>query len=72
LPLARAFLRRKKWVAAYACLRDALQAGVSEREILDDLHEVEAALGLALTDWKATIATQLTDGKATVAMEKGG
>ncbi|HXN31526.1 MAG TPA: hypothetical protein VN894_06675, partial [Polyangiaceae bacterium] len=58
LPLARAFLRRKKWVAAYACLRDALQAGVGERELMDELHQVEAALGLALTGWKATVVTQ--------------
>jgi hypothetical protein len=52
--LARAFLKRKKWVAAYACLRDALKAGVSERDVIDDLRQVEGALGLALTSWKAT------------------
>jgi hypothetical protein len=55
LPLARAFIKRKKWVAAYACLRDALKAGVEERELLDELHEVESALGLALTGWKAAL-----------------
>ena len=53
--LARAFLRRRKWVAAYACLRDALEAGVSERELADDLRQVEGALGVALTGWKATL-----------------
>jgi tetratricopeptide (TPR) repeat protein len=53
-PLARAFLRRKKWVAAYACLRDALEAGVGERDIADDLRATESALGVALTAWKAT------------------
>jgi hypothetical protein len=58
LPLARAFLQRKKWVAAYACLRDALRAGVGERELANELHEVETALGLALTGWKATVVTQ--------------
>jgi hypothetical protein len=52
-PLARAFLRRKKWVAAYACLRDALEAGVGEREIAEELRSTESALGLALTAWKA-------------------
>jgi tetratricopeptide (TPR) repeat protein len=52
-PLARAFLRRKKWVAAYACLRDALEAGVSEREIAEELRTTENALGVALTAWKA-------------------
>jgi hypothetical protein len=53
-PLARAFLRRKKWVAAYACLRDALEAGVGEREIAEELRATESALGVALTAWKAT------------------
>ncbi len=52
-PLARAFMRRKKWVAAYACLRDALEAGVTEREIADELRSTEGALGVALTAWKA-------------------
>ena len=37
-PLARAFLKRKRWVAAYACLRDALEAGVRERELADELR----------------------------------
>jgi tetratricopeptide (TPR) repeat protein len=52
-PLARAFLKRKKWVAAYACLRDALEAGVGEREIAEELRSTEGALGVALTAWKA-------------------
>jgi hypothetical protein len=52
-PLARAFLRRKKFVAAYACLRDALEAGVGERDIADELRATEGALGVALTAWKA-------------------
>src|SRR5262249_35823333 len=34
-PLARAFLARKKFVAAYACLRDAIAAGVAERDVAD-------------------------------------
>ncbi|MGD0528190.1 MAG: hypothetical protein ABSE49_23855 [Polyangiaceae bacterium] len=59
-PLARSFLRRRKWVAAYACLRDALEAGVSERELADELRQVESTLGVALTGWKA----KLVEGKA--------
>ena len=54
-PLARSFLRRRKWVAAYACLRDALEAGVSERDLADELRQVEGALGVALTGWKAKL-----------------
>jgi hypothetical protein len=52
-PLARAFLKRKRFVAAYACLRDALEAGVGEREIAEELRSTESALGVALTAWKA-------------------
>ncbi|MDP9033177.1 MAG: tetratricopeptide repeat protein [Myxococcota bacterium] len=51
--LSRAFLMRKKWVAAYACMREAVKAGVGEEEVLDDLHRIESALGLPLTGWKA-------------------
>jgi hypothetical protein len=52
-PLARAFLKRKRWVAAYACLRDAVKAGVAEREIREELLQAESALGLPLTGWQA-------------------
>jgi uncharacterized protein HemY len=55
--LARAFLKRKRWVAAFACLRDAIKAGVAERELAEELHLVESALGVSLTGWKATFAT---------------
>ncbi len=54
-PLARALLKRKKWVAAYGCLREAMDAGVSEREIAEELRATEAALGVPLTAWKATL-----------------
>jgi tetratricopeptide (TPR) repeat protein len=52
-PLARAFLKRKRYVAAFACLRDALEAGVGERDLADEMREVETALGPGLTAWKA-------------------
>jgi hypothetical protein len=54
-PLARAFAKRKRWVAAYACLRDALEAGASERDLADELRQVEGALGMPLTAWKAKL-----------------
>jgi hypothetical protein len=54
-PLARAFLKRKKYVAAHGCLRDALKAGVGERDLVDELRQVESALGPALTGWKAKL-----------------
>jgi hypothetical protein len=53
--LARAFLRRKRFVAAYACLRDALDAGVGEREVADEMRQIEQALGPSLTAWKARL-----------------
>ena len=54
-PLARAFLRRRRFVAAYACLRDAIEAGVRERDVVDELRQVETAMGVALTGWKAKV-----------------
>jgi hypothetical protein len=52
-PLARALSKRKRWVAAYACLRDAVEAGVSERDLAEELRAAEGALGIPLTAWKA-------------------
>lgn len=56
-PLARAFKLRGRYVAAFACLRDALVAGAPEKELAEDLREVEAKLGPALTAWKAKLLT---------------
>ena len=54
-PLARAFLKRKKYVSAFACLREAIEAGVSERDLGSEVRECEAALGVPLTAWKAKL-----------------
>src|SRR4029077_4850326 len=51
--LARAYLERKRHLAAYACLREAIDAGVAEREIQAELRQIETALGPSLTAWKA-------------------
>ncbi|MFO0677715.1 MAG: hypothetical protein U0169_14360 [Polyangiaceae bacterium] len=51
--LARSLLQRKRHVAAYACIRDAIDAGVPEREFAEEMREIESALGSALTAWKA-------------------
>lgn len=59
-PLARAFIRRKKWVAAFACLREAVEAGVPERDVADELRQVEGVLGVALTGWKARLLDSRT------------
>ncbi len=57
-PLARALAKRSRWVASYACLRDALEAGVSERDLAEDLRAAEAALGIPLTAWKARMISR--------------
>jgi hypothetical protein len=57
-PLARAFLKRKKYVAGYACLREAIEAGVPERDLGSELRECEAALGVPLTAWKAKLVAR--------------
>jgi hypothetical protein len=56
-PLVRAFLQRKRFVAAFACLRSAIEAGVAERDMAEELREIEAALGLPLTAWKGIMLT---------------
>jgi hypothetical protein len=56
-PLARAFIKRGRFVAAFACLKDALAAGAPEKELADDIREVETRLGPALTAWKAKLLT---------------
>jgi hypothetical protein len=55
--LARAFLQRERFVAAFACLRAAVEAGVAERDMADELRQIEGALGLALTAWKGRMLT---------------
>src|SRR5439155_15820204 len=52
-PLARAFLKRERFVAAYACVRDAIDAGLAERDLGDEIRQIEGALGPSLTAWRA-------------------
>ncbi|MDB4933076.1 MAG: hypothetical protein JWP87_48 [Labilithrix sp.] len=56
-PLARALCKRGRYVAAFACLKDALAAGAPEKELAEDIREVETKLGPALTAWKAVMIT---------------
>ncbi len=56
-PLARAFIQRGRYVSAFACLKDALSAGAPEKDLVDDIREVEGKLGPALTAWKAKLLT---------------
>jgi hypothetical protein len=56
-PLARAFLQRGRYVAAFACLKDALAAGAPEKDLAEDIRVVETKLGPALTAWKVRLLT---------------
>jgi tetratricopeptide (TPR) repeat protein len=57
--LARAFLRRNRFVASYACIRSALDAGVAQSDLAEELRAVEESLGPALTAFRArTIAVR--------------
>lgn len=62
-PLARALWKRGRYVAAFACLKDALAAGAPEKDLAEDIREVETKLGPALTAWKAMMLT--TESKST-------
>lgn len=57
-PLARAFIQRGRFVPAFACLKDALVAGAPEKDLAEDIREVETRLGPALTAWKAKMLTK--------------
>jgi hypothetical protein len=60
--LARAFLRRKRYVAAFATMRAALDAGVPQGELADEMREVEEALGPALTALRARFLASRSAG----------
>jgi pentatricopeptide repeat protein len=55
--LARAFCKRKRFVAALACIREARSAGVPESEMMEEIREIEAVLGTALTAWRGIVVS---------------
>lgn len=55
--LARALLRRGKYVSAMAYLRKAIAAGANEQDVAMELQQIERALGVPLTRWRALMAT---------------
>jgi hypothetical protein len=57
VPLAKAYLKRDRYVAAFACLRDALAAGVPEKDVANELRRIEEKLGPQLTAWKARLVS---------------
>lgn len=56
--LAKAFVARKRYVAAFACLKEATAAGAKDGDVADSMREVETALGPKLTAYRALAATR--------------
>lgn len=55
--LARALMRRNKYVSAMACLRKAMADGATEQDLAVELQQLERVLGIPLTRWRALMAT---------------
>lgn len=53
--LARAFVRRQRFVAALACVREARLVGVPDADMLEEIREIEQSLGTALTAWRGLV-----------------
>jgi tetratricopeptide (TPR) repeat protein len=51
--LARAFIARRRYVAALTCVREALAVGAPESAVADEQRALEAALGPSLAAFKA-------------------
>jgi hypothetical protein len=54
--LARAFVRRKRYVAALACVREARAVGVVDNDMVEEIREIEQHLGTSLTAWRGLVA----------------
>src|SRR4051794_9794474 len=63
--LGRAFSQRQRYVAAFACLREALAAGATEVELAESLRDIEGHLGPKLTAWRAMLVTGVVDHHGT-------
>jgi Flp pilus assembly protein TadD len=55
--LAKAFVHRKRFVAALAAIREARSAGVADSEMLDEIRQIESSLGTALTVWRGVVVS---------------
>ncbi len=55
--LARAYVQRRRFVAAFACVREARAIGIAEQALAEELRAIEAALGTPLTAWRGLVAS---------------
>jgi hypothetical protein len=53
--LARAFVRRQRFVAALACVREARLVGVTDGDMVEEIREIEQSLGTSLTAWRGLV-----------------
>ena len=53
--LARAFVRRQRFVAALACVREARLVGVPDNDMVEEIREIEQSLGTSLTAWRGLV-----------------
>jgi hypothetical protein len=51
--LAQAFVARGRHVAAWACLKQAIDAGLDESTVSETVAQISKALGPAFGPWKA-------------------
>jgi hypothetical protein len=56
--LARAFLERKRYVAALTCVREALSHGATEASLQEEQRALEAALGPALGAFRTRVGAK--------------
>jgi hypothetical protein len=55
--LAKAFVKRERYLAALTCVREARSAGVEEPELVPELQRIEESLGSSLTTWRGLVLT---------------
>jgi hypothetical protein len=55
--LAKAFVKRERYLAALSCVREARSAGVEEPDLVPELARIEEKLGSSLTKWRALLLT---------------
>jgi len=58
--LAKAYVKRQRYVAAFACVREARAAGVPDAELIEEIREIEAKLGTALTAFRGLVLSVKT------------
>ncbi len=48
-------MRRQRFVAALACVREARLVGVPDGDMVEEIREIEQSLGTALTAWRGLV-----------------